>query len=470
MSEEKRREIIVVGLGASGLYASKSALNTDRKCHVTIIEKRDFDQFSPCGLPFVIEGMVEDFEELKHVVPEVKGKMDKLLEHEVISVDSKVKTVTAKDLKTGEEKVLPYDSLILSNGTIPINLPIPGAKEFIGKGLHFVSNIKDASELLEAAKSSKLKKSVVVGGGAIGLEVAVGLVELGHEVTITKRTEPPLPRNLDPQMGKHIVDKLESLGMRVTFGKGIDSINGTNKVESVTIAGEEIECDIVVMAVGMNANTKLAEMAGCQIVDGSVLVNNKMQTTVPGIYATGDLVNTYSRIDRTPATMQLATSAFRQGMVAGTNAAGGSTSYPGVMNTFLTVIDGLEIATTGYNLKTAEKLGYDAIGISTKGDVKPHYMPECSTIHLRVVVDRSCGKILGAQAIGEEGAGWRINIFALAIHGGMTLYDLLDTELSYNPPVSQMYDPITQLAEIGLKRLKLPPKECIEPFFAQPKE
>jgi len=92
-------------------------------------------------------------------------------------------------------------------------------------------------------------------------------------------------------------------------------------------------------------------------------------------------------------------------------------------------------------------------------------MPECSTINLRVIVDRSCGKILGAQAVGEQGAAWRINIFALAIHGGMTLYDLLDTELSYNPPVSQMYDPITQLAEIGLKRLKLPPKECVEPFF-----
>jgi NADH oxidase (H2O2-forming) len=219
------------------------------------------------------------------------------------------------------------------------------------------------------------------------------------------------------------------------------------------------------MAVGMRANTKLAEKAGCKVGNGSVIVNNKMETTVKDIYATGDLVSTYSRIDRSPATMQLATSAFRQGMTAGTNAAGGNTQYPGVMNTFLTVIDGLEIAATGYNLATAEKLGYDAIGISTKGETKPHYMPDCSTVHLRVVVDRSCGRILGAQAIGEEGAGWRINLFALAIHGNMTLYDLLDTELSYNPPVSQMYDPITQLAEIGLKRLKLPPKECVEPFF-----
>ncbi|MFW3146032.1 MAG: FAD-dependent oxidoreductase [Thermoplasmatota archaeon] len=468
MDEDQQKEIVVIGLGASGLYASKSALNTDRKCHVTIIEKRDFDQFSPCGLPFVIEGLVENFEDLKHVVPDVKGRLDKLLSHEVLSIDPKNKKLTVKDLASGEKKILGYDALVLANGSRPINLPIPGAREFEGKGLHFVSNIEDASKLLDAARESQMKRSVVVGGGAIGLEVAVGLVELGHQVTVTKRTEPPLPRNLDPQMGKLVVEKLESMGIRVTFGKGIDSINGSDKVESVTIAGEIIPCDIVVMAVGMKPNTKLAEIAGCEISSGAVIVNNKMETTVKDLYATGDLVSTYSRLDRTPATMQLATSAFRQGMVAGTNAAGGSTQYPGALNTFLTVIDGMEIAATGYNLPTAEKLGYDAIGIQTKGETKPHYMPECSEITLRVVVDRSCGKILGAQAIGSEGAAWRINIFALAIHGGMTLYDLLDTELSYNPPVSQMYDPITQLAEIGLKRLKLPPKECMEPFFARP--
>jgi len=465
MAEQERREIVVIGLGASGLYSAKSALNTDRRCHVTIVERRDHDQFSPCGLPFVIEGMVESFEELKHVVPSVEGHLDKLLQHEALEVDPKIKTVRVRDLTTGEEKDLDYDSLILSNGAYPMNLPITGARQLEGKGVHFVSTIDDASELLDAARIPENRRSVVVGGGAIGLEVAAGLIKLGHEVVITKRTEPPLPRNLDPEMGKHIVSKLESMGMRVTFGKGIDSINGDDRVESVTIAGEVIPCDLVVMAVGMRCNTYLAEKAGCRIEGGAVLVNNRMETTVKDIYATGDLVGTFSRLDRSPATMQLATSAFRQGMVAGTNAAGGNTYYPGVINTFLTVIDGLEVASTGYNLGTAKELGYDAVGISTKGETKPHYMKDCHTINLRAVVERGSGRILGAQAIGEDGAGWRINIFALAIHGNMTLHDLLDTELAYNPPLSQMYDPITQLAEIGLKRLRLPPRECTETFF-----
>lgn len=470
MTEERPLEIIIVGLGASGLYASKSAINYNRQCHVTIIEKRDFDQFSPCGLPFVIEGVVHNFDELKHDVPEIKNKLSKLMQHQVVSIDTANKKVKAVDLTTNEEKELPYDSLILATGASPVNLPIPGAKEFLGKGVHFVSNIENSQALLDAALKSKTKRAVVVGGGAIGLEVAVGLRHRGLDVVITKRTPPPFPRNLDPEMGKLIVDHLEGLGIRVLFGKGIDRVDGTDHVESVEIAGETIPCDIVVMAVGMKGNTQLAQQIGAEIRGGAVVVNNRMETSVKDVYAVGDVVETYSRIDGTPATMQLATSAFRQGMSAGVNAAGGNTPYPGVLNTFLTALDGQEIAATGYTLETAKELGYNAIAVTTTREIKPHYMPGCSSITLRAVIDTTCGKLLGAQAVGCEGAAWRINVFALAIHGGMTLYDLLDTELAYNPPLSQMYDPITQLVEIGLKRLKMSPKECQMVFFPGQKQ
>jgi len=164
MTEEKRREIIVIGLGASGLYSSKAALNQDRTCHVTIIEMRDFDQFSPCGLPFVLEGMVDDFEELKHVVPEVKGRLDKLLGYEVIKVDPEAKTVTARELSSGLEKVMAYDSLILSNGARPINLPIPGSKEFVGKGLSYA--VLDPSTFVG-------KRTLIVGGGDSAVDNAL---------------------------------------------------------------------------------------------------------------------------------------------------------------------------------------------------------------------------------------------------------------------------------------------------------
>ncbi len=463
-------EIVIVGLGAGGLYASKGALSYNRKCHVTIIEKRGFDQFSPCGLPFVIEGVIEGFDALKYDVPEIRNRLTKLLDHEVVAADHEARTVKAINLSTSETKEIRYDSLILATGASPVNLPIPGAKEFEGKGVHFVSDIDNTRALLDAARSSKRKSAVVVGGGATGLEVAVGLRKLGLDVAVTKRTAPPLPRNLDPELGKAIVEHLEGLGIRVLFGRGIDRINGGMCVDSAEISGETIDCDIVVMAVGMKANSRLAKITGAKTVKEMVLVNNRMETSLKDLYAVGDLVQTYSRIDGTPATMQLATSAFRQGMTAGINAAGGDSSYPGALNTFLTVVGGLEIASTGYTLETARSLGYDARAVTTRREIRPHYMPDPKEINLRVIVDRNNGRILGAQAVGEEGAGWRINIFALAIQGGMTLYDIMDAELSYNPPVSQMYDPISQLAEVGLKRLGLPPKGCGKVFFPETKE
>jgi len=458
--KQKPLDIVIVGLGAGGLYASRAALGFERKCRVTFIEKRDFDQFSPCGLPFVIEGVVADFEALKYHVPEVKNRLIKLLRHEAVSADPRKRIVTAVDLTTSEEKAIPYDALILATGASPVNLPIPGAQKFLGKGIHFVSDIENSRALLMAVASSRKKRAVVVGGGASGLEVAVGLRRRGLDVIVTKRTPAPFPRNLDPEMGQAIVDHLKAHGIRVLFGKGISRIDGDRQVESVEIAGETIPCDIVVMAVGMRGNTRLAETAGAAIHQGLVTVNNRMETSVKGIYAIGDLVRTYSRIDRTPAAMQLATSAYRQGITAGINAAGGHTAYPGVLNTFLTVVGDLEIASTGYTLETAKERGYDARAVSTRREVRPHYMPDAPEIHLRVIVAAENGKILGAQAVGKEGAGWRINLFALAIHGGMTLYDLQDAELAYNPPVSQMYDAVSQVAEVGLKRLGLPPRAC----------
>jgi NADH oxidase (H2O2-forming) len=465
---EQPLEIVIVGLGPGGLYASKSALGFNRMCHATVIEKRDFDQFSACGLPYVIEGVVRDFEDLKYNVPEIKNKLTKLIHHEVVAIDHEKKIVSAVDRATSHKKEIRYDSLILSTGASPINLPIPGASDLVGKGVHFVSDIENSRALLEAAKSSAKKSAVVVGGGGTGLEIAVGLKRLGLDVAVTKRTPHPFPRNLDPAMGEIIIEHLENLGIRVLFGKGIDRVNGVHKVESVEIAGETIECDIVVMAVGMRGNTGLAEMIGVKTEKGLVLVNNRMETTVKDVYAVGDLISSYSRIDGTPINMHLATSAYRQGMIAGTNAAGGNMEYPGALNTFLAYVGGLEIASTGYSLETAQSLNYDAKAVSTKREVRPHYMPDAKKIHLRAIVNAGDGKILGAQAVGEEGAAWRINLFALAIHGKMTLHDLMNAELSYNPAVSQMYDPISQVVEIGIKRLGLSPEECKKVFFPHP--
>jgi len=449
------KNIVVVGLGVGGLYASKAASTTNRKATITIIEKRDFDMFSPCGLPFAIEGVVSDFESLKHVVPTSRNVI-KMLAHEVVSIDPTDKRIRIRDLMKGEESFLGYDSLVLATGADPINLPIPGAKEFIGKGFHFVTDPTNSLELRDAALTSEMKCACVVGGGAIGLEIAVALKALGLDVHVTKRTPPPFPRNLDPDMGKPIVEYLHELGIHIHFGKGINSINGVNKVESVDIAGETIPCDVVVMAVGMRARTELAGKCGVEICGRGIVTNDRMETNIPGIYAIGDCVESFCRIDDNRASMQLATSAYRMGMIAGINAAGGNARYRGVLNTFVSKVGDLEIAATGYNLEAAKDAGFEnAKGIVTKGLIKPHWMPGASRIVLKLILDGNNGKILGGQAVGKEGAAWRINVISLAISAGLDVFDLADAEFAYSPPVSDVYDVLSQIAEISIKRLKL---------------
>lgn len=455
---DRQMDIVIVGLGVGGLYASKYASATNRKARVTIIERRDFDMFSPCGLPFAIEGIVPDFEHLKHEVPESRN-VKKLLAHEVLSVDTAGRTLRVRDLETGDEKVIPYDALILATGAEPVNLRIPGANDFMGRGFHYVTNPQDSRALRDAALASKKKSACVVGGGAIGLEVAVALRALGLDVHVTKRTPPPFPRNLDPDMGAPIVDHLLELGIHVHFGKGIDSINGKEWIESVTIAGEEIPCDIVVMAVGMRSRTKLAESCGIEVCSQGIITDDRMLTTVPGVYAIGDCVESFCRIDNTRANMLLATSAYRMGMIAGINAAGGEARYRGVLNTFVSLVGDLEVAATGYNMESALEAGFkDPKGVVVKGLIKPHWMPGASKIALKLILDKDTGRILGGQAVGKEGAAWRVNIISLAITAGLDVYDLANAEFAYSPPVSDVYDVLSQVAEIGIKRLKLPRK------------
>ena len=451
--------IVIVGLGVGGLYASKSASTTNRKANITIIEKRDFDMFSPCGLPFAIEGIVPDFQDLKHDVPTSRN-MTKLLSHEVLSIDPEARKLTVRNLETSEDRIIDYDSLILATGAEPINLPVPGANDFMGRGFHYVTNPTDSEELRDAALASKLKSACVVGGGAIGLEVAVALKTLGLDVHVTKRTPPPFPRNLDPDMGGPIVEHLLEMGINIHFGKGIDSINGKDWIESVTIAGERIPCDIVVMAVGMRSRTKLAETCGVEICSQGIVTNDRLETNVPGIYAIGDCVESFCRIDETRANMLLATSAYRMGMIAGINAAGGEAHYKGVLNTFVSKVGELEVAATGYNLEAARDAGFgNAKGVVVKGVIKPHWMPGATRIVLKLILDGNNGKILGGQAVGQEGAAWRVNIISLAISSGLDVFDLGDAEFAYSPPVSEVYDVLSQIAEISIKRLKLTRKQ-----------
>jgi len=443
------RKIVVVGLGTGGLYASRAASRIDRSAEVTFIERRDYDMFSPCGLPYAIEGLVESFDDLKHAVPSTR-RLHKLLRHEALSIDVEGKRVKVRNLESDEVLWIDYDSLIIATGSSPIILPIPGAKEFQGRGVHVVTNPENARELREVALRSK--SAVVVGGGAIGLEIAIALKRLGLDVSVTKRTPPPFPRNLDPDMGSIITDYLKSQGLNILFGKGIDLINGSDHVESVEIAGETIPTDIVVMAVGTRPESKIAIESGINTEGGAIVTNDRMETSVEDVYAIGDCVMTFSCIDHKPAKIHLATTALKQAEVAGVNVAGGDMVYDGTLGTFVSFIGELEVASTGYNSSIAEKLGYKVVTGRANMQIKPRWMPGAKDISVKLVVDAETGRILGGQAIGEEGAAWRVNVVALAIKEGMNIQEFSTIELAYCPAVSDLYDPLLIAADAAIRR------------------
>jgi NADH oxidase (H2O2-forming) len=448
-SPPRARRIVIIGLGTGGLYVSRAASRIDRNAEITIVERRDYDMFSPCGLPYALEGKVESFEDLKHVVPTTR-QLSKLLSHEVLSIDTQDKKLEVKNLKTGEASWLEYDSLVIATGSRPIILPIPGARELLGRGVYVFTNPEEAQELKEAALESK--KAVVVGGGAIGLEIAFALKELGLEVGVTKRSPPPFPRNLDPDMGKLIREYLESEGLEIWFGKGIDGINGTDRVESVEIAGETIPTDIVVMAVGVAPETTLAEKAGISVDRGGIVTDERMRTSATDVYAIGDCALAFSGVDGKPINVALATAAFKQATVAGVNAAGGDAVYDGDLGTFVSFIGDLEIACTGYNTPIAERNGLEVISGRANMHIKPKWMPGAKDISVKILVDAGSGRIIGGQAIGEEGAAWRVNVMSLAIRKKMTIEEFCTLELAYCPAVSDLYDPLQAAADVALRR------------------
>ncbi len=450
MSEETKRKIVLIGLGSGGLYVAKSAMATSKNVEVTIIEKRSYDMFSPCSLPFAIEGVVDDFDKLKFSVPGHLRRLKKLTGHEALKIDPETKTVNVKNLETGEIFDINYDSLVLALGAEPIILPVPGATEFVGKGVFMVSTIENSIELQEHAKISR--SAVLVGGGGIGLEIAVALRNLGLDVAITKRTPPVLPRTIDPDMGQIIEDHLAGLGFRILFGKGIDKINGTDRVESVEISGETIPVDMVVMAVGVKPNVNLAENAGIEIQNNGIKVNEKLETSIPDIYAIGDCINSFNVINKEPFASQLATSAYLQGIVAGANAAGADEVYDGTLGTFVSKIGKLEVAATGFNTEIAESHGFEVVTSRIKHWIKPNYMPNSTELTVKLIVDKNSGKILGGQAVGEQGAAWRVNIISLAIREGITITELGKTELAYSPPVSEMYDVLSMAIEFAARK------------------
>jgi NADH oxidase (H2O2-forming) len=410
-------KIVILGLGAAGFGAALAAKKQDREAKITIIDNKDFDLMHQCGLPFALEGKIKSFSSLKHSISAdkmginlVKGNVDK------IDFDKKI-------VYCGE--AVNYDKLIISVGSKPIVPPIETENS-----IFTVHNIDDTKKL--AGKIGK-GKAIVIGAGAVGLETAVALKKKGMDVTVMDMLDSCFPKSIDKDMSSIIEEKLKEKGIKLELGKKIDSID---------------EKAIVVMATGVKPNV---EFSGIKLGKFGVEVNSKMETSVKDVYAAGDCCCVKSLIDGKDWPSMLANNAYREGVIAGANAAGGNKKFNGILGTFVSVIDDIEVAATGFNSFFAEKSGIKVVVGKVKGKNRPEWYGPSGELIVKIISD-SKGKVIGGQAIGE-GAKERINIISTAIKGGFTLKDISELELAYCPAVSDYYDVLVMAAEIGLRKI-----------------
>ena len=420
--------IVIIGLGTGGIYAARWISRLNRKEEITIIERRSYETYSPCSIPLVIEGCI-DLKEIIHPFPRT-SRINLLLEHEAVGIDTAQKKVMYRKLGSEEIKEIEYDKLIFGAGARPVVPPIPGVDK---KGVFTVRTVEDAKAINEWVKKSK--KALVIGAGAIGVEMAYALRKRGMDVTIVEMLSHPFPRALDEDMAKIVKERIEAMGIKCYCNSRVEEITGDDMVRGAVINGEEYETDMVILSVGVRPNTELLKGKVEMDERGYIIVNERMQTSDPEVYAVGDCAMTpYGLI-------QLATIAAREGIVAGINAAGGDAVFTPPTGAFVSAIGNFEVACVG------ERSRISGRGHST---ITPHSKNE---IIVKVFIDEN-GNIKGAQAVGYM-ASKKIDIISALMRGGGKIWDVAFMEHAYCPLSSHLYDVLNIAADNAMRRIRI---------------
>jgi NADH oxidase (H2O2-forming) len=446
------RRIIIVGANAAGVEAASAARKKDRTADITLIMAEKNAGYSRCGLPFVIGGQISKFSDLI-VYPPAYFQMLKLnlrTETKAIAINTKEKTVTVQT-KENTIEPLPYDALVIATGADAFMPPIKGKEK---KGILSLRTIEDG-EKIDAAVKAGAKSAIIMGAGLIGLEVGVGLMERGLTVTIVEMLPQILPQLLDADMARLVQEHLESKGMRILLGKGVEEFLGVDKVTAIMAGGEKIEADMFISAFGVRANTKLAAEAGIPLGETrAIKTNGRMETDVKDVYAIGDCAEAPNLITHRPTCAQLGTIAVRQGKVAGANAGGDYSQFNGILASAVTRLFEIEAGNTGLTETTAARNRIEVVTGAITSKTKADYFPGAKPIKIKLVVEKESQRIVGGQVIGGEEVTQRINCLSFAIQQGMTVRELAKSDTAYAPPLCETWEPMVLAAEMVLMKLR----------------
>jgi NADPH-dependent 2,4-dienoyl-CoA reductase/sulfur reductase-like enzyme len=445
--------LIVVGGDAAGMTAASQARRRrgPDELEIVVFERGGFTSYSACGIPYWIGEVVDERDELVVRTPEEfreKQSIDARIHHEVVRIDTDARTVRVRDLTSGAESDHAYDQLLLATGASPLRPDLPGIG---GPGVFGVQTLDDGQAIIDhvAGLDRDPVRAVVVGAGYIGLEMAEAFVTRGMEVHVVERSDRPMS-TIDPDLGDRIAAAMDGMGITLHLSTAVEAIehDDDGTLRSVRTSDGELPADVVVLGTGTSPNAELAREAGIPVgaTTGGVVVDVRQHTPVDGVWAAGDCAEVHHLVARQPAAIALGTIANKTGRVAGINLGGGYATFPGVLGTAITKVCGLEIARTGLGEGEAREAGYEPVCVSIESSTTAGYWPTAEPITVKVIAERHTGRLLGAQIVGEAGSGKRIDVLATALWNEMTVADLLHVDLSYAPPFSPVWDPVSVAA------------------------
>ena len=436
-------KVVIVGGVAGGATAAARIRRLDEQAEIVVFERSGYISYANCGLPYYIGDVITERSALTLQTPESffnRFRVTMKVRHEVMAIHPERKTVSVKNLETGDEFEESYDKLLLSPGAKPTQPRLPG----VGLNKLFtLRTVEDTFRIKEFIRTNHPKSAVLAGGGFIGLELAENLRELGMEVTIVQRPK-QLMNPFDPDMAAFIHNEMRRAGVRLALGHTVEGFEERNGGVDVLLKDEQpLHADLVVLAIGVTPDTHLAKEAGLELgIKGSILVNDRMETTVPDIYAVGDAVQVKHFVTGQDALISLAGPANKQGRIAADNICGGDSRYTGSQGSSVIKIFDMTAATTGINETNAKNAGLDVDKVILSPMSHAGYYPGGKVMTMKVVFEKETFRLLGAQIVGYEGVDKRIDVLATAIRAGLKATELKELELSYAPPYSSAKDPV----------------------------
>ena len=430
--------LLVIGGDAGGMAAASQARRLRGDLEIIALEKGSWTSYSACGIPYLIGGQIDELEQLVARTPQEfrdRFRIDVRMRHQATGIDLDRREVEVRDLDRERTFRLGFDQLMIGTGARPRTPDIPGIDH---ASVHGVQTLGDAAHLLAHAEASRATRVVVVGAGYIGLELAEAFTQRGAAVTVVERGDEVM-RTLDPDMGKLIREAMCGHGVDVRCG--VATLGFEDGV--VRTSDGDLPADLVVLGLGVVPNAELAGDAGVELgAGGSIAVDRRQHTNVEGVWAAGDCSESTHLVSNRKLHIALGTVANKQSRVAGMNIGGGYATFPGVVGTAITKICTTEVSRTGLTEKEAARDGFSHHAVTIASTTTAGYLPEAEELRIKVVAERTSGRLLGAQIVGGAGSAKRIDVFATALHAGMTVEEMTHLDLAYAPPFSSVWDPI----------------------------